>query len=54
MQIKGLHGNVYRTYRLESKINFVDRYKDLRDRLSKSIHEYEITHKNYLIRKEEN
>ena len=45
MQIKGLHRNIYRTCRLESKINFVDRYKDLRNRLSKSIHEYEITHK---------
>ncbi len=44
MQIKGLHRNIYRTYRLESKIDFVDRYKDLRDRLSKSIHEYEIIH----------
>ena len=42
MQIKGLHKSFYRAYRRISKVEFVDQFKELRQRLLKAIESYEI------------
>ena len=48
MKIKGLNRAIYIAYRNGSKINFTERFKEVKSSLEKALQEYEICIKNHL------